>query len=339
MTRPAAIMLGVGALGAIAWSVLAASGEPVMPSYLAAWLFCLSLPLGALPLLMGFELLGIVGWPIVVPLRRLLVLQPLAMLFALPVLLRGSVLYARPGLHRPPAADLLAPGLFAGRMIVMLLIWTGLCLVFLRPAASGPRRRLAAAGLLLHFAIGSIAAVDWIMLLDPGLASSAFGLLTIILQSSIALCAAILALALASIGRAMPREATPLLLAALGCWMFLHFTQFLIVWSANLPTEIVWYQHRSLGVGEAVPWFGFTAAILALLTLLPHRLARTPWIAAAVAAMLLLVHLVEMLWLVTPGFRGRFTVSLADCAAMIGLVALSAGFLQLRTGSPRHDPV
>ena len=327
MTRPVQISLGIGLLAVILLAALAGFGRSVMPSYLAGWLFCLSLPLGALPVLMLLELFGVADWAITVPLRRFLLLQPAASLFAIPVLLRLGSLYARPGVPQPPPAGWTAPGFFGARMIVLLLIWTGLSLIFLRPPPRQPRRLLAGSGLFLHFVIGTLAASDWIMLLDPGLASSAFGLLTISLQISVALCAAILVLALGSGGRALPAVATPLLLAALGSWMFLHFIQFLIVWSADLPTEIVWYQHRTGGLGGAALWFGSAAALLTIVSLLPHRSSRAPWLLASISAMLLLVHLVEIFWLVTPGFRGRFTISLPDLAALFGLCSLSAAFL------------
>ena len=162
------------------------------------------------------------------------------------------------------------------------------------------------------------------MLLDPGLASSAFGLLAISAQISVAVAAALFVL---SVTDGAAPEAVPLLLVTLGGWLFLHFIQFLIVWSANLPTEIVWYQHRTGELGGAVLWFAAAATLLAFAASLPHRLAGASWIVASVCAMLLLVHMLEMLWLVTPGFRGRFTLSLADVAAMIGLASLGAGFL------------
>jgi hypothetical protein len=136
-------------------------------------------------------------------------------------------------------------------------------------------------------------------------------------------------LAVGSNGRPLPSEAMPLLVAALACWMFLHFIQFLVVWSANRPAEIVWYQHRIGGSGAAMLWFGFTASVLAFAMLLPHRLSRTSSVLAGVSAMLLLVHLLETLWLVTPGFRGHFFLSGPDLAAMPGLAGLATGFLLL----------
>ena len=324
MTR-GRIILGVGLLASLAWLLAAALGMQVMPSYLAGWLFCLSLPVGALPLLMLLELLGLQDRPLTATLRRILPLQPAVALAALPVLLREQALYHRPGLS-PGLARWMAPAPFNGRMALILLIWTVLCLVFSRPPRR-PRHTLAGFGLCLHAAVASLAAFDWILFLEPGLNSSAFAVLAISAQLSVALCAACLGLALGASGRSMPTELAPLMLLTLAGWVFLHFIQFLVIWSADLPDEIVWYQHRIVGLGGTALWFGFAASLLTLALLLAPRLRRVPWVLASIAAMLLLVHLIETLWLVTPAFRGRFTVSLPDGLAMLGLVALSASLL------------
>jgi hypothetical protein len=320
------LLLGTTAVVVVAWILMAALGLQVMPSYLAAWLFCLALPLGALPVVMLLELVGVTDWAVLPPLRRILLLQPAASLFAIPVLLGAGTLYHRAAAASPPGRWM-ATGPFDARMVASLLAWTGLALLFARQPRGGPRQGIAALGLCLHLVIGTLAALDWVMALDPGLNSSAFGLIAISMQVSTALCVAVLVLALRSHGRALPTEATPLLLTALGAWMFLHFIQFLVIWSGNLPKEIVWYQHRIGGLGATALWFGFTAAILTLAALLPRRFSRTPWVLASVAVMLLLVHLVETLWLVTPGFRGHFTLSLPDLPALLAVAALAGGLL------------
>ncbi len=52
-----------------------------------------------------------------------------------------------------------------------------------------------------------------------------------------------------------------------------------------------------------------------------------PAVLATFAATLLLMHLTEMLWLVTPALRGRFTLTLADVFALLGLGGLLVGSL------------
>ncbi len=328
------IALSVGILGLALWMLLAALGQQAMPSYLAAWLFCMALPLGALPLVMLLELLDVQGWALTSVLRRLLLLLPAGALFAIPVMLDAVPLYHRPGLAEGLPGWWMEPRFLLVRMAVMLLVWTGLAMVFCRTPRHGPRRGRAVVGLLLHLPLGSLAALDWLMSLDPGLGSSAFGLLVIMAQVGTALCAAVFVLAVSTEGQALPDEIAPLMAAALGAWMFLHFIQYLVVWSANLPGEIVWYQSRTLGLGAPAVWFGFAAAVLALAALLLNHIARTPWIMASVAAMLLLMHLIETLWLVTPPFRDGFSATLPDMPALLGLGGLAVFMLLVLPRAP-----
>ena len=53
----------------------------------------------------------------------------------------------------------------------------------------------------------------------------------------------------------------------------------------------------------------------------------------------LLAHLAAALWLVTPAFRGAFSVTLADGLAVLGIGGLLVGLLVLLLpGKPRHGP-
>ena len=102
-----------------------------------------------------------------------------------------------------------------------------------------------------------------------------------------------------------------------------------MVWSANLPDEVVWYQARTPGFGGFTLWFAAVAVILGL-AVLPTQLAHIPTVLASLAAMLLLMHLLETFWLVTPAFRGHFTFNLADLFALLGLGGLAvAGLMRL----------
>ncbi|MBV9748569.1 MAG: hypothetical protein JO157_07135 [Acetobacteraceae bacterium] len=334
--RGAAIVVGViGALAFAGWIVMAAFGMQVMPSYLAAWLFWLAIPVGALPLVMGLEFAGAGLTPLATALRPLLLLMPVAAVFVIPVLVRIGPLY--PWAATPQhgmAATWFSTAFFVVRAILYLIVWTGLALAFARrPSRLEGRRGLAAFGLGLHLAVGTLAATDWALSLDLSLGSSEFGFLVIAAQCSLALAAALLVNPAAWRDPALLTQFAWLTLALLGAWVFLQFTQFLVVWSADLPREIVWYQRRDGGLGFAVEWFGFSVAALALLLLAPLSLARRlPGMVAALAGLILLMHLFEMLWLVTPNFRGHFAITFADVLAMAGIGGLVLAATQALRG-------
>ena len=55
------LAIAIGLLAAAGWTAMALADADVMPSYLAAWLFALAVPLGALPLVMALELIGLLA--------------------------------------------------------------------------------------------------------------------------------------------------------------------------------------------------------------------------------------------------------------------------------------
>ena len=332
------LAIAIGLLAAAGWIVMALADADVMPSYLAAWLFWMAVPFGALPLVMGLEALGRSEWPALLTLRRACLLLPVGAVLALPVLFSTAVLFRRPDIDSPLPAAWMAPGFFIARAVVILAVLSVLAVLFSRTPAV-PRRSLAMAGLALHVCLVSLAAVDWVLALQPGIGSSAFGVLLMASQIGIATSLAAFLLAVTTPAAASLSGLGLLLAVLLASWAFLHFMQFLVIWSANLPHEVVWYTARTPGLGSFTVWFGVAACVLAL-GLLPTALAKAPPVLATVAAMLLALHLAETLWLVTPAFRGSFIVTLPDGLAVVGLGGLLVGLLLLvlpRQGGRRRE--
>ena len=345
MSRPTLALLGVGAACALATLALGLAGAAVLPSWLGAWLFVLALPLGALPICMAGELLGIAETRLTAALRGLLAVMPLAAVLGIPVLMGLGTLY--PGLSRPGtgfAGWWMMPAFFVARAVLMLGAWTALALVFRRPPGQGARRRrLAGLGLGLHAAMATLAAADWVQGVEPGYNPSSAGLVLVAAQCSIALCLAVVTSVVgrderqAAHGFAAGRrdlDATrhvgTALAAALGLWGFLVFTQYLVAWSANLPREAAWYGHRAAGLGLLAESCVAPLCAIALVALLARGLSRHAGVLAWVAAALLTLHGLEMLWLVTPAFRARFDVTVPDALALAGTAALGIGFARLR---------
>ncbi len=332
MSRELRLALGIGAAGLLLWLLVKLLGGAVMPAYLGGWLFWVALPLGALPSLMVLELVGGAALPLAWPLRRMLPMLPVALLLAIPIMLEARGLFGRPGY----AAGWMAPWLFSLRLVVMLLIWTGLALIFARPPRPGTARRAwAVLGLGLHLVLVTVAGVDWVMGVTPGLGSTEIGLLLMSAQIGAALATAVL---VTTRRHGVPRGAAPILLLSIGAWLFLHYVQFLVVWSADLPREIVWYQARDSGLGAAARWLALLALVAALALLLPRPLVQRRWAVIAVAALALFAHLVEMLWLVTPSFRGHFSITLADLLALAGIGGLAVAAVLVGERRPAHGP-
>src|SRR5262249_49381825 len=113
-------------------------------------------------------------------------------------------------------------------------------------------QRLSGAGLVVYGFTITFAAFDWAMSLEPHWYSTIYGMLWIVSQELCSLAFAIAISGLLSQQAPISRLSLPdslhdlgnLLLAFVMLWAYLAFSQFLIIWSGNLPEEIQWYLSR-----------------------------------------------------------------------------------------------
>lgn len=309
----------------------------LLQSYLFAWLFLLAVSLGAMANLMVHSLTGgRWGEPVRPAWIAATRLMPVVAILFIPILLGTTRLY--PWVEAP-GAYLNVP-FFAARSIAYLAIWVVLAAAFLRadratvdPASGGSAaaRRIAAAGLIVYTLTVSLAAVDWIASLTPHWYSSAFGLVVATGQMLAGAAFGVAAAAgsfgaLARVPRPALEEATRvrfhdlgnLLLMYVLTWAYLAYTQFLIIWSENLPHEIRWYVPRMqtgwAALGIFLVAFHF---FLPLLILLSRTAKRSPALLGAIALGLLAAHLADAFWLVVPTFRSSgFAISWTDIVAL-----------------------
>jgi hypothetical protein len=384
--------LGIGAVGlvlcAVAWALQPAA---FFRSYLWAFNFFLGIALGCLVLVMLQFLTG-GAWGLV--LRRVLeaasrTLPVLAVLF-LPLVigfflpaeggLRAVYIWADPAVvsqdhtlqHKVPYLNV---GFFLVRAAFYFGVW--LAVMYLvnrwsvdedRPDAGDPRhlRKLSSAGLMLYGLTITFASIDWVMSLEPRWYSSIFGALFGVGQVLSALAFSIVALVLlanrpplaAVVGRPILRDLGNLMLAFVMIWAYLSFSQFLLIWAGNLPTEIPFYLRRFQGgwqwVGLGLVLFHFA---LPFVLLLSFELKRHGSRLLAVAALVLAMRAVDLFWQIIPaqpGPEGHGAFGLADwagiasvawtsLAAVVGIggvwLAVLLGQLQRRRLLPAHDPL
>jgi hypothetical protein len=345
--------LGRGALAVgIGGAVLCAIGWGVSPgqffrSYLVAYLFWLGIALGCLGILMLQHLTG-GAWGIVI--RRLLesgarTLPLLALLFV-PILfgLQELFVWARP---EAVAADeilqhkslYLNVPFFIVRAVVYFAAWTGLawllCRWSARQDATGDPRlirklgTLSGPGIVIYVLTMTFASVDWVMSLEPHWFSTIFGGLLVAGQALAAMAFVIAALSLLAgrkplagvIGSAHFHDLGKLLLAFVMVWSYFAFSQFLIIWAGNLPEEIPWYLSRLTGGWE---WLGLALVIAQFaapfLLLLSRDFKRNANRLARVAALVVLLRLLDMYWMIAPAFDpGAFAIHWLDIVAPLGL--------------------
>jgi hypothetical protein len=111
-----------------------------------------------------------------------------------------------------------------------------------------------------------------------------------------------------------------LILAFVMLWAYLAFSQYLIIWSGNLPEETAYYRSRTGGwevLLLALVLFHFAVPFLLLLS---RAVKARPPVLASIAGMLLFLRWVDELWLLAPAFRpGEISLHWMDVAALIGI--------------------
>ena len=374
--------LVVGALGLLAAIVGAATDlDQFFRSWLIGFLFCLSLTLGSLGLLMLQHLSGgqwgLVGRRIFEAGSRTL---PVVIVLFVPVLFGLKRIFLWADATRVQAdhilqmkAPYLNPTFFVVRAVIYFAFWL-LCVWLLNKwSADQDRgigitkrdsvrfRKLSAPGLLLLVLTVTFASVDWIMSVDPHWFSTIFGLLTIAGYGLTALALTIVVLAMmapalphAHLGARQFHDLGKLLLAFVMLWAYLSFSQFLIIWSGNLPEEIPWYVQRIRGGWGAVAILLIVGHfMLPFALLLSRNLKRAAPTLAKLAVFVLVMRLFDLIWLVAPTFSHAtpgeaaahvpaFPLHWMDLVIPIGLTAiwifLFARQLRARALFPSNDP-
>lgn len=309
LARAGRAALGVGLAGLIGCALGWALEERarVYQSWLWAFLFWAGLGVGCGGVLMIQALVGGAwGGLLRRPLEAGAATAWLLPAFFLPLLPGLDVLY--PWTHEPveeKRAYLNTP-FFLLRSAAYFALWIGGFLL-LRRGSDEARRKLSGPGLLMYAFTLSFAAVDWAMSIEPHWSSSIYGLLFIAGQLLSTFAAAALAVVLLKPGELDERrlhDVGNLLFMAVLLWAYVSFSQFLLIWSGNIPEEVAWYARRSRG------GWGAWAAVLALVgfalpffLLLRRDVKRAPRALAVAAAVVLLARLADTFWWVSPAFH------------------------------------
>jgi hypothetical protein len=353
------LIVGVAALSLCVIGAIF-SRQQFFQSYLFAYVFWLGIALGCLGIVMLHNLSG-GSWGVAI--RGLLECGmktlPLMALLFLPLLFGLHHLYewARPeavahDILLQHKAAYLNPTFFLIRALLYFALWIGAAMVMSRWSAQNehnpaPRtvarvRALSGPGLAVYVLTITFASIDWIMSLEPHWFSTIFGVHFLGGHGLAAFAFAILFTGLMSRRAPVSELVAPfqwndlgnLLLGFVMLWAYFAFSQWLIIWSGNLPEEITWYMHRNSGgwewVARLLAVFHFFVPFLLLLSRANKRRGE---FLAIIAATIMVMRLVDIFWYTMPAFRpGNFSIHWMDIAAPVGLGGVwLAGFLwQLR---------
>jgi hypothetical protein len=347
--------------------------ERALQAYHVAVVYFIGVAVGALLINMAFQAAR-ARWYVVI--RRVvesipLALPILAVLF-IPVLIGAKTLFPwmdPSGLdeelrelarHRHVYLNF---GFFFVRFLFYFAVWIGIGHLLHRWSVqqdadgdvtlSLKQRRLGAGGLPFVALAMTFAAFDWQMSLDLHLASTIF-CLYFFAGSFLAAFAVVILAVNASQAEGLP---APLMnknhyhslgkyLFAFVCfWGYIAFSQYLLIWIANLPEEVPWYLSRDRGtwailaVGLVVLHF-----LVPFFALLSRPLKQNPRRLGFVAIYVLFIHYVDVYWVMMPALRKEHTLSphLVDLTAFVGVGAAAVAFviwrMRGRAAIPVGDP-
>ena len=373
-SRGVLVPLAIGlAAGALTIGYALHDARRALLAWIAAYGFGVATVLGAMVLLMVLHLTAARWWLV---LRRVFVATagtaPLFVLLFVPIGAAFTIIY--PSEAPPPdlsrhAADVLEhrrvwnqPAFFLARSALYLATWTVLAVLLRRADAehverptsveiARSERTVSAVGLpLLGFTL-TFASFDWLMSLQPAWTSNVYGLY--VFTSGFVSALAVLAIGswLAARSGLVPNGVGPdhvhaigrLMLMAVILWAYIGFFQLLLVWIANLPSEVAFYVARARGSWGAVDVLLFGGRfVLPFFVLLSRPLKRSPVRLAIVGAWLVVMSVLDFAWLVIPSMGAE--LALLDVMPFIcvsGLVwAYAAHLVALRSErAARRDVV
>ena len=317
------------ACGVAVW-VAGYAVDPVRAGFnnILAFLFLTSIAVGGL-FFVALEYIAGAVWS--VPVRRinefLAGLLPVVPLLAIPLLLNLHGLYHWTHEEAVAGDAVLAaktPYLnvtfFVIRFVAVFVVWNLFCVVFVRNSVRQDTTRdarltthnirLAAVFLPVLAITITLTAIDWAMSLEPHWYSTIFGVYYFTGTALAGVSAATLCVVLLMekgylnvLRRDHLYSLGALMFAFVNFWAYIAFSQFMLIWYANLPEETFWFMQRWKG-----GWIAVSVLLIIVHFLVPYfaLLAQDakmdPRRLKVMAVWILFAHLLDLYWLVMPTY-------------------------------------
>lgn len=369
---PLAIGIAGLVISAVGW---ATDARQFFFSYLIGWSFCLSLALGGYFFVI-IQHLTKARWSVVV--RRipeaLIWSFPLLAILGIPIILGMHDLYhwTHPELFDPASelydsiiagkASYLNQPFFFARMAFYFIVWIWISFKLytlslrqdLDPDPSIPKqqRKISAIGLPLGAVTTAFCGMDLLMTLDPHWFSTIFGVY-FFAGSFMSIMAVIALVAMTLQRNGMLRgvittehyqDLGKFLFGFMVFWAYIAFSQYMIIWYANIPEETIFYRRR-LEHG----WEVYSAILLTVHFVIPFFILVGRWakrtlpVLGFMCVWMLVVHWFDIFWIVAPVLHDDHAMmSLYDVSAWLGVFGVFTGAFMYRLSRhalvPQRDP-
>jgi hypothetical protein len=301
-------------------------------SYLLGFFFILTIGMGSL-FIVALEYVTNADWS--TPLRRIpeffASTVPLFLLIAVPLFFFMNDLYHWSNTEAIKGDEILEgkePYLnlqfFIIRVVATFALWSAYYFFVVRNSRKQDitkdqkltKRNVVASAIFIPlFAITlTFAAIDWMMSLEPHWFSTIYGVYVFAGTMLAGLAAITLAVVLLKENGYLHPRVTDDHLFSLGAllfgfinfWAYIAFSQFLLIWYANLPEETYWFISRWEGM-----WASITLTLIVVhfiipyAILLPNPAKKDPKRLKFAAIWILIAHLIDLYWLIMPQYHGE----------------------------------
>ncbi len=343
----------VGIIGVLASVGMAFSGEEAKQQFFFSWLtafmLCLTIGLGGLFFVIIHHLTR-AGWS--TSTRRiaenLAINLPLMAVLFIPIAIGLHDLFHWSHAEAVAAdpiltwkAGYLNPTFFFVRAVIFFAIWGALAWFFrsnsVKQDASGDAglthkmRRLAPVALVTFALSLTFAAFDWMMSLDPHWFSTMFGVYTFAGSVMAFFATGILAISWLNSKGALTHTITvanrhdfgKLMFGFTVFWAYVTFSQYYLIWYANIPEETVWFTHRSEHGWEAIGALIIIGHFIVPFWFLLSRHVKRARLALNLAAgWMLLMHFVDLHFVIMPTLHHGPHFHVLDLTAVLGVGGL-----------------
>jgi hypothetical protein len=342
----------LGLAGVVA-AFLFGGRERFWANWILWFLFLLTIGLGCLFVVALEHTVG-ARWSI--PLRRVperlsslvLLMMPVALiaLISLPVLYPWTHSEALQNPIIAGKAPWLNMPFFSLRVVVCLVLWLISYRIFVggslrqdkdRDPAFNLRARRFAPVFMAVFAITiTLVAFDWISSMQPEWYSDIFGVYIFAGSFLAGLAATTLAvLYLKSKGR-IPAVGPDHIYSLGGFmfaftvfWSYIGFAQYMLMWYANIPEEVLWYKERLQGVwGPLLLALAILHFLIPFFILIPREAKSNRRMLLWVAGLMLVSHWLDLYWMIFPILGHRPLFGWPEIS--FALLFLSAGLLWIQ---------
>ena len=369
-------LMTIGAVLAVVGLALAGAGAASdLKRFGFAWLtgfyFVLTIGLGGLMFVL-IQHVTRAGWSVAArrQMEWLAGILPICLVLFIPVLALAAQIYHPWWDPTEAAKDEMVHGkhawlnhsFFYIRVVVYFAIWAGLSTWFRARSRAQDEsgdanetfkmQKWSAPSILLGALSLTFAGFDWLMSLDPRWYSTIFGVY-IFAGSMVSSLGVLALLTLWFQTSGLYKKVSTVehrydigkfLFGFTVFWAYIAFSQFFLIWYANIPEETIFYFHRWHGgwgwVSASIPIMHFVVPFIVLLS---RTAKRTPILLATGAVILLVMHYVDMFWLVMPNFNHEeVPFNHTELGALLAPVGVLVAWIGYRASKdplyPLRDP-